>query len=412
MAELAQYGDTVLLSSLSKDAPTTKLSRISFVNGRKGQKYDEAWLQDLIMKHPGLLPVAQIEPEFQDMVPVCRELPLGGRYVDNVFVTPDGHIAIVECKLWRNPEARREVIGQVVDYASELSTLDYQAFESAVLHAQRLPQSDSTQTLFRMVCAEGTRDEAQFHELVSRTLRRGRILLIIVGDGIREGLESMTEFLQKHAGLHFRLCLIELALFELPDPAQGVIAQSRLLGGTSNIERGIVEIDDSRLIVRPPKSGSDGSSSPTTISSGSFYERLDTASPGLRSKLLAFLARIESVGVKPDIRASTLTLRWTTDSGSWNLGTITDKSLLWMDYHGQQARNLNLADESHRYLESIAKIIPTAHVAPLGRGAGWNLRNNGAGEFSVSEFLSSVGQEVWLAAIIAFQLAVASKQQD
>ncbi len=99
MADLAHYGDTVLIGSLSKDSPATKLQRISFVQGSEGQNYDELWLQDLIMKHPGLLPVAQMEPVFEDMVPVCRELPLKAGYVDNVFVTPNGDIAIVECKL-------------------------------------------------------------------------------------------------------------------------------------------------------------------------------------------------------------------------------------------------------------------------------------------------------------------------
>ena len=175
MAELAQYGDTVLIESLSKDSPATKLSRISFVQGSEAQKYDEAWLQDLIMRYPGLLPVAQLEPVFEDMVPVCRELALKAGYVDNVFVTPNGDIAIVECKLWRNPEARRKVIAQIVDYASELSTLSYQAFESAVLQAQLNRQATSEKrTLFNLVAGSNVKDEAAFHDAVTRTLRRGK----------------------------------------------------------------------------------------------------------------------------------------------------------------------------------------------------------------------------------------------
>ncbi len=414
MADLAHYGDTILIASLLKDSPATKLQRISFVQGSERQKYDEIWLQDLVMRHPGLLPVAQVEPVFDDMVPVCRELPLKAGYVDNVFVTPNGDIAIVECKLWRNPEARRKVIAQIVDYASELSTLSYEAFESAVLRAQltRQATSEEKRTLFHMVSAGEERDEAAFHDAVTRTLRRGRILLIIVGDGIREGLESMAEFLQKHAGLHFRLCLVELAIFQLPGPEGGVIAQSRILGGTTNIERGIVVLNDSRLEVRPPDVRHGGAALASTISSESFYESLDSAAPGTKANLQAFLAEIEPRGVKPDITAKTLTLRWTKDSGSWNLGTISKKGELWMDYHGQQAWNLNLTDESHRYLESLAKITPAAYVAPLGSGAGWNLRKAGPGFLSVSELLSDTGRKIWLAAIIAFQHDVLSKQQD
>ena len=41
--------------------------------------------------------------------------------IDNFMVTPSGLPVLVECKLWRNPEARRQVVGQILDYAKELS---------------------------------------------------------------------------------------------------------------------------------------------------------------------------------------------------------------------------------------------------------------------------------------------------
>ena len=31
--------------------------------------------------------------------------------MDNLFITPEGHLVVVEVKLWRNPEARNAVIG-------------------------------------------------------------------------------------------------------------------------------------------------------------------------------------------------------------------------------------------------------------------------------------------------------------
>jgi hypothetical protein len=45
----------------------------------------DAWLHGLIMKHPKLLPIDQIEPAFADLVPICRELPTtrSGGYLDN-----------------------------------------------------------------------------------------------------------------------------------------------------------------------------------------------------------------------------------------------------------------------------------------------------------------------------------------
>lgn len=49
--------------------------------------------------------------------------------------------------------------------------------------------------------------------VVARHLRRGEFLLLIIGDGIREGVESIVDFVQRHSGLHFNLALVEAALY-------------------------------------------------------------------------------------------------------------------------------------------------------------------------------------------------------
>jgi hypothetical protein len=46
-------------------------------------------------------------------------------------------------------------------------------------------------------------NQARFVDEVSRSLRRGDLLLLIVGDGIREGVGAITEFIEIHGTLHF-----------------------------------------------------------------------------------------------------------------------------------------------------------------------------------------------------------------
>ena len=53
-----------------------------------------------------------------------------------------------------------------------------------------------------------TVDEIGFNDALTFNLRRGRFLLLIVGDGIRGGVEAIAEYLQAHAGLHFTLGLV------------------------------------------------------------------------------------------------------------------------------------------------------------------------------------------------------------
>jgi hypothetical protein len=60
------------------------------------------------------------------------ELPLASGFVDNLYATPDGDLIVGETKLFRNPEARREVVGQVIDYAKDLSALSYEQLEDAI----------------------------------------------------------------------------------------------------------------------------------------------------------------------------------------------------------------------------------------------------------------------------------------
>jgi len=88
-------------------------------------RFNEAWLRDFIFTHPQVLPVDEIEPVFSSLIPVCTDLPTRSGPVDILFVNEAGLLTIVECKLWKNPEARRMVIGQILDYQKDISRWSY-----------------------------------------------------------------------------------------------------------------------------------------------------------------------------------------------------------------------------------------------------------------------------------------------
>jgi hypothetical protein len=69
-------------------------------------------------------------------MPICREFPTPHGPVDNLLMTPAGDIALVETKLFRNPEARRLVLAQVLDYAMAVLRMDFASFEQAALRGQ------------------------------------------------------------------------------------------------------------------------------------------------------------------------------------------------------------------------------------------------------------------------------------
>ena len=113
---------------LIKGENTTVLERVPLDE----RQFQENWLQNLIDNNPQLLPIDDIESGFAPLISVGREIATSVGYIDNLFISTSGYITLVETKLWRNPEAKREVVGQIIDYAKELSNWDYSMLDNAV----------------------------------------------------------------------------------------------------------------------------------------------------------------------------------------------------------------------------------------------------------------------------------------
>ena len=197
---------------------------------------DEASLQELLFRFPETLPVSAIDSAYEDPVPVCRELSTRAGKLDALYVNRHGRLTLVELKLWRNPQARREVIGQILDYAKELASWGYEDFQREV--SRTLGRKGNMP--FELVRERFPEvDEAEFVDNVTLHLERGEFLLLIVGDGIREGVEHIVDFVQKHSGLRFNLALVESALYR--DRGDRLIVQPRVLARTEIVRRIVVE---------------------------------------------------------------------------------------------------------------------------------------------------------------------------
>ncbi len=200
-------------------------------------------IQALVHGHPSVLPIEEIDPIFKGAVAICRELETPAGPIDNFLVTPSGLPVLVECKLWRNAEARREVVGQILDYAKELARFTVSDLQREV--AKRLGRGPSA-LLDIVRDAAPDVDEVEFNDNLTFNLRRGRFLLLLVGDGIRERVEAIAEYLQAHAGLHFSLGLVELPIYELPDGSR--VVAPRVLAHTHIITRTVVALPDGHVV--------------------------------------------------------------------------------------------------------------------------------------------------------------------
>ena len=223
------------------DQTSIGLERVALSGGNSAEAYSEDWLQDLLYRHPQALPVTEIDDSFSGLVPVCREMETPVGPVDVVYVTRTGRPVIVEAKLWRNPESRRKVIGQILDYAKELSRWNYETFDAAVRRARRAEDGESPKGLVELMgLAKDSPEAARFFDALSQSLKRGDLLLLIVGDGIREGVGAIADFLEGHASLHFTFGLVEMAIFQMPDGGQ--LVQPRVLAQSTIVRRIVVDL--------------------------------------------------------------------------------------------------------------------------------------------------------------------------
>jgi len=133
--------------------------------------FDEAWLQRLIHDNPSCLPIAEIEPGLGLFHSICREMPTPHGYIDNLLMTASGDIAIVETKLFRNPEARRKVLAQVLDYAIAIFGMTYEGFEKAALSGTF--SNGKPKSLYN-TCTPRAPDRGLCCSLIGRAARRER----------------------------------------------------------------------------------------------------------------------------------------------------------------------------------------------------------------------------------------------
>jgi hypothetical protein len=213
--------------------------------------HDEKWLQALLFAHPDTIPIDVIDPGAGSIVPICRELSLPKQgaivFLDFLGVTPHGRLVLVECKLWRNPEARREVIAQILEYAALLRQWTY-ADLTARLKAKFLKATqrwNGPNPLYEHVRRSvAGLDEIRFVEAVSRSLATGDFNLIVAGDGIRHDVQAIANHLNSHSGLTSRLAFVQFQLWSddagrlivLPTiPMRTEVLEQRVIVGANGI---------------------------------------------------------------------------------------------------------------------------------------------------------------------------------
>jgi hypothetical protein len=146
-------------------------------------------LQILLATSPDLLPGAETGLPMA----VAREFSVDPGRIDVVGVDVDGELTLCECKLAANPGARREVVGQLLEYAGALRGMDFDDFSARFEARVGRPLIASASAI-----AGEAFDEEAFIVQVTENLALGRFRLVVVVDKITPALKQTITYLNDH----------------------------------------------------------------------------------------------------------------------------------------------------------------------------------------------------------------------
>jgi hypothetical protein len=213
--------------------------------GEQEGAYQEAWLQELLRRHPDILPAAEIEPVFHPLISIGCEVGTDTGSIDNVFISPRGYLVLVETKLWRNPQARREVVAQAIDYAASLSRWTYSKLDEAAQAYLKAHENVEMDLLGWVEQRHGPVEGGRhfFEETVARNLRLGRFLTVIVGDRIRQSLVDMLNHVNRYPHLATDVALVEMHCYRwLRDQDWPLLVVPSIVARTQVVERSVIQV--------------------------------------------------------------------------------------------------------------------------------------------------------------------------
>jgi len=175
----------------------------------KESLYDsEAILQSLLESYPNLLSGDQISPNNpRKWLLVKREAGVpskegeGGRWaVDHLFLDQDAIPTIVEVKRSTDTRIRREVVGQMLDYAA--NAVVYWSVESLKAEFEGRCEAENLDVEDELANLIGFESEAEeFWQKVKTNLQAGKIRMLFVADEIPLELRRVVEFLNEQFNL-------------------------------------------------------------------------------------------------------------------------------------------------------------------------------------------------------------------
>jgi hypothetical protein len=333
------------------------------------KEFSENFLQENLNKYPLLLPVEEFDSNFGPIISLGMEID----NIDNLFIAPSGKLTIVETKLWRNHQATREVVAQILDYATRVSSWSYTELIEKCKRIKEpvLKVDQSLYELMRKKYPAETPSEAEFIDLVQKSLNTGRFLLLIVGDGIREGLSTLLDALHTHPKLLFTFGMVELQVFNDPEGSHKHLIVPHIVANSTEIVRAVVRVEGSgrseiNVEIEAAKSDDIAPTKRRTLSEDEFYEMLPNSSVSTTVRKLLKYSKDFGAIIKP--QGKSISVKLIDPNGSRQLLTlflVTTTGEFYTGWLSGQLRTIGLSKKiAKEWVNSIVNLIPGVQPHP------------------------------------------------
>lgn len=200
-----------------------------------GKPANEDEIQKMIADHPEMVTGSD-----DNLLLVERECAIadrvdsGGRWsIDHLFVTREAKPVLVEVKQASNTQLRREVVGQLLEYAANAVVYwTREDLSTSFLRTHNDNEEAALDELQRFLGASGDQtdvaDPEVFWGRVEANLRAGEMLLVVVADEIPRELARIVEFLNEQ--MQAAVQAVELRWFQSKDGAKTLVP--RIIGAT------------------------------------------------------------------------------------------------------------------------------------------------------------------------------------
>lgn len=197
------------------------MSKLFIVEGNQTKVLDqkafdnETLLQDVVERFPEVIALDDLGVT-EPFIVIGREVATKAGYIDVLCIDGDGVLTVIETKLARNSQIRREVVGQVLEYVAQLSKWrahDVVQSANQYFASTGVKMGERTATLMDLLVTEQEAESGalpmDLYDKIENNLRKGIVKLVIASDSIPETLKDTVTFINSFSNFDIYVLQIQ-----------------------------------------------------------------------------------------------------------------------------------------------------------------------------------------------------------